>query len=144
MTGLIQVGVTTAQQAADIINNKWDSPNATATASEALTAGDFVHLFSEEGVLYVRKADATLLFPADGFVRLDVLEGAPCNIQGLGLVNNYLSGLTLGSRYWLSTTVPGRVQITPPNQAGKLYQQLGVALTSTSMLTSNGLALELG
>lgn len=144
MSALIQVGVTTAQQAADIINNKWDSPNATVVAWEDLSAGQFVHLFPEEGVLYARKADASLLLEAHGFLRTSVLAEATVNIQGLGLVNNYLSGLTLGSKYWLSTTIPGGIQSSAPTQAGKLYQELGIALTSSSMLTVSGLNIELG
>lgn len=104
------------------------------TASEALTASNFVNLWSDAGVLKMRKADAATGKRIDGFVLESVASGATgvCYLSG---INNQLSGLTVGSTYWLSDSVPGGVTSTPIVAAdGKISQKAGRALSATDLL----------
>lgn len=104
-------------------------------AFENLTAGDFVNLFLSGGVIKARKADATTTGkPADGFVLANVTAPADATVFGLSNTNTALSGLTVGTRYWLSTT-PGAVTAEPgPVAAGNFNQELGIASLATEMV----------
>lgn len=97
------------------------------TASEALSAGDHVNIYSGG----VRKADAsTAAKEADGFVLAAVSNGAPASVYKEG-TNTQLTGLTLGADLYLSTT-PGAVTATPPSAAGNIVQRIGKAVSTTS------------
>lgn len=112
-----------------------------ATASEALTAGDFVNLYDSSG-LKVRKADATnSTKPANGFVLANVAQDAQATVYLLGEVNTQLSSLTVGADYYLSTT-PGGVTTTPPSTAGNIVQYLGRAHSATAMQFANVVTVE--
>lgn len=106
-----------------------------APAFEDLTAGNFVNLFLSGGVIKVRKADATTNGkPADGFVLANVTAPANATVYGLSNTNTALSGLTIGTRYYLSTT-PGGVAAAPgPTSAGNLNQELGIASLTTELV----------
>lgn len=104
-----------------------------APASEALTAGNFVNLWNDAGTLKVRKADATTnAKPALGFVLENVSEAANATVYLLSQMNTGVSGLTIGSDYFLSTT-PGGVTTTAPSAAGNIVQFIGKATQTTAL-----------
>jgi len=104
----------------------------TITASEALSAGDFVNVWDDSGTAKVRKADATAEGKeADGFVLAAVSNGASATVYFEGS-NNQLSSLTRGARYYLHTTAGG-VTTTPPSSANNVVQYLGKAISTTEI-----------
>jgi hypothetical protein len=109
-----------------------------ATASEALSAGDFVNFFSDEGVFSVRRADNSNGRPAQGFVLASVAVEGEATVYQLGEVNSGRSGLTVGADYWLGTI--GGVIATPLDESlstndGKLSQYIGKAKSATELIT---------
>lgn len=105
---------------------------ATIVASEALSAGDFVNVWDDAGTIKVRKADATAAGKeADGFVLAAVSSAANATVYFEGQ-NNQRSGLTLGARYFLSTTAGG-VTTTAPTGSGNVVQYLGRAVSATAI-----------
>ncbi len=101
----------------------------TVTASEALSAGDFVNIHAGG----VRKADAsTTGKEADGFVIDAVSSGQPATVYFEGR-NTALTGLTVGARYYLSATTPGVIAETAPTGTGKVVQFMGRASEATSL-----------
>lgn len=104
---------------------------ASILTSEALTAGDFVNIYSNAGTANVRKAVATgVATKAMGFVLASVSSGAQATVYFEGS-NTSVTGQTPGSVY-LSTT-PGQATTTPPSGAGNIVQQIGFATSSTSV-----------
>lgn len=101
------------------------------TASEALTAGDFVNFHNSSGVK-VRKADAaTAGKEAHGFVIAGVSQSATATVYLSG-ENTAVTGLTVGAMQFLATTAGGRTE-TAPTTAGQVVQRLGVAVSTTSI-----------
>jgi hypothetical protein len=101
------------------------------TASEALTAGDFVNVWDDSGTAKVRKADATVAGKeAHGFVLADVASAATATVHLEG-TNNQCSGLIPG-RQFLSTTA-GKCGNTAPSASGNVVQCLGFATSATAM-----------
>lgn len=127
-TGKLDVSVMPAGVAAEV----------TVCASfENLAAGDFVNLFLDSGVIKARKADATTnAKPAHGFTLVGVTAPASTTVYRLSTVNTSLTGLTIGSDYFLSTT-PGAVTTTAPSASGNIVQELGRATLTTSMVFAN-------
>lgn len=106
----------------------------TITASEALSAGDFVNIWNSTG-LKVRKADAsTSGKEADGFVLSAVSNGASATVYRISQSNTQLTGMTVGVRQYLSTTVPGGHQEVVPTGSGQVVQKLGIAKSATEMI----------
>ena len=110
------------------------------TASEALTAGNFVNLWNDSGALKMRKADATNARRAHGFVEAGVANSAVGAMRWLDATNAQLSGLTAGSRYYLGAA--GVATVTPydstgPANAGYLHQYLGIAVSTTELATED-------
>jgi hypothetical protein len=101
-----------------------------APAGEALTAGDFVYI-AADGSVNLAIADVGG-FDAIGFVLDSVAAAAAATVYFEGR-NTSLSGLTVGSRYYLSDVTPGGVTLTPVDGAGKRHQFLGKAITATSI-----------
>lgn len=102
-------------------------------ASEALAAGDFVNIWDDTGTTKMRKADAsTSGKEAHGFVLASVESAATgtCYLSG---VNNQLTGLTGGTTYFLSASVPGGVVDTVPSSTGNVMQRLGTADSTTEL-----------
>lgn len=114
-----------------------------AAASETLSAGDFVDIYSDMGVVKVRKADAATLKETDGFVLAGVTSGADATVYSLGELNAQLTGLTPGQDYFLSINTPGGFQADAPSAAGQLYQRIGVAVSTSEMQTAAGISVEL-
>ncbi|MBF0162756.1 MAG: hypothetical protein HQL88_10770 [Magnetococcales bacterium] len=102
-------------------------------ASENLTAGDFVNVFSDAGTPKARKADATDGGKrAHGFIKASPTAGQSVDVY-LDGTNDSLTSLTVGSRYFLSATTPGAATATPPAATGNLVQYLGTALATTKI-----------
>lgn len=101
-------------------------------ASEALSAGDFVNIFDDGGTIKVRKAQAnSIATKADGFVLAAVSAAANASVYRRG-ENNQLT-LTAGSRYFLSPSTPGSVDVAAPSGNNEIVQPLGVAHSTTAM-----------
>lgn len=102
------------------------------TASENLAGGDFITIWDDTGVVKVRKADATTAGKeADGFVLSAVTSGQSALVY-FESTNTVLSGLTLGARYYLSTSA-GQVTATPPSASGNVVQYVGRAISATEL-----------
>jgi hypothetical protein len=100
-------------------------------ASENLVAGDLVNIWNNSGVRNARKADATNSRPAHGFVLAAVSSGQSATVFQQG-ENTSLSGLTPGAILFLGTA--GAVTATAPSGTNNLVQEVGFALSSTSIL----------
>jgi hypothetical protein len=105
----------------------------TAPAYENLSAGDLVNVFSDSGVMKVRKADATggISKRADGYVKEAVSSGNTATVYFSGVIPR--TGLTIGARYFLSNT-PGSVTTIIPTTSGHLVQYIGKAISTTELL----------
>jgi len=98
-------------------------------AGEALSAGDFVNVYSSPAKL--RKATAEYSEDrkeAHGFVKSSASTGQEIEVFFCG-VNDALSGLTPGEIYWLSEE-PGKASLWPPTASGSGLQVVGVSLSS--------------
>lgn len=109
-----------------------------ARASEALSSGDFINLFNNDGVLSARLADNSNGRNADGFVTKAASVGEDIAVSPLGGVNTNVIGLTTGVRVYLGTA--GKTILTPLDEnesqnKGFLSQFLGKAKSSTEILT---------
>lgn len=114
-----------------------------AVASEALSTGAFVNLYNNAGVLNVRNADNTTNGKkAHGFVIAAVASAGTASVYTVSQSNTQLTGLVAGSDYFLSTI--GTISVTPPSSTGNLVQQLGVAASTTSLVFSNLVTIEIG
>lgn len=115
------------------------APNTVlVVASEALAAGNFVNIWSNAGVVNVRKADATVAGKeANGFVLAAFASAATATVFIISQTNTQLTGLTPGSLYFLSTTAGGAT-LTAPSGSGNVTQTLGKATSATSLMFSPG------
>jgi hypothetical protein len=103
-----------------------------AVASATLTAGMLVNIYDNAGVLTVRPADSTTAgSQANGYVIAGFASAATATVYiGGGLING-LSGLTVGSTYYLGTV--GAPTATIPATAGNIVQYVGVAVSATAL-----------
>ncbi len=108
---------------------------------ENLSAGDYVHVFSDEGTFSVRKADAASGFAAHGFVLASVTAPAAASVYFEG-ANTGVSGQTPGTVY-LSASVAGAGTATAPSTSGNLVQVIGVAVASAKVNFEAGEPVEL-
>lgn len=104
-------------------------------ASEAISLGAVVNLHNVAGVLNVRNANATdTTKPAYGWCTTagGIASGSFGEvILKTGCCVN-IGGLTVGTRYWLSTT-NGLITATAPAVSGNIDQYIGVALSTTEL-----------
>ena len=101
--------------------------------SENLTAGQFVNLYDNSGVITARKADATTNTKmAHGFVLASTTSPADTTVYLESSQNSAVTGLTVGADYYLHTT-PGAVTTTPPSSAGNIVQYIGRATSATNL-----------
>jgi len=101
-------------------------------ASENLSSGNWVNLWNDSGTQKARKADATSAGKeANGFVLAAVTSGASATVYMEGN-NTALSGLTIGTEYWLHTTAGGQTS-TAPSSTGNVQQPLGKAVSSSAI-----------
>lgn len=103
------------------------------TASEALTAGDFVNIFDAGGgTANVRRAAATgEALQAHGFVLSSVTSGNSAEVFLEG-TNTSVTGQTPGDVF-LSATTPGAATDTAPSTATQIVQNIGVATSATTI-----------
>lgn len=109
-------------------------------ASEAIGAGKFVNFFDDGGVFSMRLADNSNGRAADGFVTEAVASAAVGSVYPLDGTNASLTGLTVGTHYWLGTA--GGVVATPLDETdagnvNKISQHLGVAKSATELVTND-------
>ncbi len=102
----------------------------TANASGALSAGDFIYVTS--GGLIARASAAPGGNETIGFVLAASTTGTPATAYFEGR-NTGLTGLTVGAKYYLSTTVPGGVQTAVPTGAGAFQQAVGRAISASTI-----------
>jgi hypothetical protein len=101
----------------------------TATAGEALTAGDMVYI---SGTGTILKADATTIAKqARGYIITSVANAASATVY-FDDTNTALTGLTPGATYFLSNT-PGGVTTTPTTTTGQICQEVGFAASATTL-----------
>lgn len=111
-----------------------------ATASETLGAGKLVNLWVNAGVFSARLADNSNGREANGYVKDAAASAAPATVYPLDSINTAVSGLTIGSRYWLGTA--GGVIATPLDatdvaNANKVCQYIGIAKSATELITED-------
>jgi hypothetical protein len=112
-----------------LMPNGIGADSITATAGEALAAGDFVYLNGSGAVL---KADATTFAKrAMGYVLSSVANAGTATVF-FDESNSSLSGLTPGGMYYLSATA-GAATLTAPTTSGQFVQELGIATSATSL-----------
>lgn len=110
----------------------------TCLASENLAAGDLVNLWLTGGVLKARKADATTAGKEpDGFTLAAITSGNTATIYGPSNLNTSVSGLTIGTRYYLDTTAGG-VTATAPSASGNIVILVGWATAATELMFAPG------
>ena len=116
---------------------------ATIEATEDLAGGDFVNIHISTGVK-VRKADGTTAGKeADGFVKDAVTSGSNADVY-FGGINDQLTGLTPGTKYFLGTTAGSAVAVgSIPSASGNVQQYLGKALSATEIFFSKQIGVEL-
>lgn len=104
------------------------------TASANLAAGAFVNISTVSAAAQARNANATdATKPPDGFVLRAYTSGQTALVYPEGWINSALTGLTAGARYWLDVN-DGLIVSTPPSTAGNMDYEVGVALSTTSLL----------
>ncbi len=109
----------------------------TLPATEGISAGALVNVWSSSGTVSVRNADgSTSGKEADGFVLAAVASGSQATVYLTGL-NTAVSGLAPGLGYLSDTTV-GAVASVGATTAGHTYQQVGV-VTAAGVLQFNPL-----
>lgn len=107
---------------------------STITTSEALSVGNICNVYTSGGAARVQKANATdLTKPANAFVTAAFANGASATVYFPGQVVTGLSSLTPGTTYWLDVT-GGAITATPPSSSGNGVQQIGVALSASTLL----------
>lgn len=103
-----------------------------ATASEAISAGDLVNFWNNGGTVNIRKADASSpAKQAHGFCSAAVAQGATGVVTLDGTISG-LSGLTVGEQY-LSGATPGAATATAPSTSGYIVQSVGFAVSATEL-----------
>lgn len=103
---------------------------ASGVAAENLTAGNLVYINSSGEV--ARASAASGGNDAMGFVLSNVTSGQTALVYLEGR-NTALSGLTPGTRYYLSDSSAGGVTDVPVTGTGKRHQFVGKAITATSL-----------
>lgn len=103
-----------------------------ALTSEAISANDYVNIWNDGGVEKVRLADASVAGrEAMGFVKAAFASGVNATVFFEG-PNSGFTGLTIGSRQYLSTA--GDVTATVP-LAPNFHQLIGYAVSATEINT---------
>ncbi|HAT50733.1 MAG: hypothetical protein HQL07_04425 [Nitrospirae bacterium] len=101
--------------------------------SEDLASGDLVNIYDVAGTPTARKANASdTTKPCDGFVLAASTAPGPAIVYLEGPIVN-LSGLTAGTRMFLSAATSGALTATPPTGGGKVVQYVGKAVNATTV-----------
>lgn len=110
-----------------------------ALVKSAVSAGKFVSYIDDGGVLKIIPADNNTNI-AEGYVIEDYAVDATATVYPLDGINSHLSGLTVGTDYFLGTG--GDVTATPLDESdldnkGKYSQLLGKAKSATELITND-------
>jgi len=125
----------------DMLPEGVGATTVTAVAAEALSAGEFVHLFTNAGVLTVEKAFAADgSKPCTGFILASVAQDANVAVYVDGL--NTMASITgfavtdVDKQVVLSATTSGAASLTVPSATGNIIQPLGklVSFGSTAVI----------
>lgn len=101
-------------------------------SSENISAGDLVNIWNDSGTRKARKADASNGRRAHGFVLDAVTSPANATVYLSGDITG-LTSLTPGAAYYLSGATAGASTSTAPSTAGYLSQEIGIAVSATSI-----------
>ena len=107
--------------------------STTVTASENLATGALVNIWNSSGTLKVRNANASTPLQCDGFAPIAISSAGSGQVTLNGGVITGLTGLTLGTRYYVDNITPGGVTSTPVSTGGYINQYAGIALSTTSL-----------
>jgi len=127
-------GKIVALNASGLIDNTMlpDIQVVSMLASEAISAGAMINVWSNAGVSSVRNADNTSVAKqAHGFAPGAISSAASGNVVLGGGENAGVSGLTIGAQYFLSTV--GAITTVLPTGTGVIAQPVGVARTATEL-----------
>lgn len=106
-----------------------------AIASVDLVDGEIVDIYDDGGTLKARKADATdNTRPANAFVSTGGMTGESILVKFSGEIVEGLSGLTQGLPCYLSETAGDVTQTPITSGTGKISQEIGTALSATTMV----------
>lgn len=106
-----------------------------AVAGEDLSAGDWVFVYTLGSSNEVRKAkaDSSSTLPTIGVATASANASDPVVVQ-VGGVNDDQSGLTVGSKYFVSAAVAGGITSTASITPSQFVQYVGVALSATQIV----------
>jgi hypothetical protein len=106
---------------------------STITASESIAAGALVNVYQVSGATKVRNADGTTAGKeAHGYVLSAYSASDSAMVYFTGIITG-LSGLTQGPVF-LSDSTLGGISGTGATTANHVYQQVGIALSASSVL----------
>lgn len=100
--------------------------------SENLSAGDLVNIWNDSGTRKARKADASNGRRAHGFVLAGTSSPNNATVYLSGDITG-LTSLTPGTTYYLSGATAGAATSTAPSTAGYISQEIGTAVSTTSI-----------
>lgn len=110
------------------------------TASEMIYAGALVNVWNNNGISNARLANGSIEGRnATGYVLSGVPLGAVANVYFEG-VNTAALGLTPGTQY-LSSTVAGASTNIQSTTTGTLYQIVGIATNSSTLIFQAGVSI---
>lgn len=118
--------------------------SAILQASEAISAGRLVNIYTVSGTARIRNASATdLTKPAHGFAMAAIASGAGGAVGFPGQIITGLSTLVGGTPYFLDVA-PNVGGVTPvvPSAAGNGVQPVGVALSSSMLVFTPQIMIE--
>ena len=121
----------------------YNNPAQTFTASETIATSAIVNVWDSTGAK-VRNADASggVAKKADGTAATGFASAAAGTIDLDNVVLGGLTGLVVGTQYFLSATTPGGIvkvgDAGYPATAGHILQKIGKALTATTLKVDIG------
>jgi len=118
--GGVPTSVTTADNIEGWINS-----------SGAVAVNDAVYLSGASTVAKASAADGTQ--PCVGIV-FEVVDATHCRVLTHGLIESFSTGMTAGTRYYLSAASAGALVTTPPSTTGNSVQYIGYATSATDFL----------
>lgn len=107
----------------------------------AITPGRYVNFLASGGIIQAQLADSTVPLPADGWSTGNYAAGDTGEfIWSVGNNTSRTVVNVLGQRYWLG--VGGLIRTTPDTAAGHIEQYLGIAISTTGLLTNISAAIQ--
>lgn len=115
----------TTTQSAETVQNIY-------TADEALAARDALYISAADNVSKASGAGSGAASRLMGFAVAAAIDTAPVSVQSEGVLGGF-TGLTAGSRYYLSAATPGLITATRPTGSGNTIVQAGYAKSTTAL-----------